>query len=93
MIGKINDRLLYKLGVGDRFTYISDRLQRGDTCHSRNFISEEIAKALLGVVGRSNLDNKDYVCVHVDRERGRRMIVYNHDGEYSQYWVWPKGDE
>lgn len=95
MIGKINDRQLYELGLGDRFTYIVYKLHLGDTGYSQVHISEEVAKALLAAVGRTRLDNKEYTCVRVVEHavRGRRMIVNNHDGQYSVFWAWKKGDE
>lgn len=84
---------LTKFGLGERYSYINDRLLGKGIIHFRAEISEEMAIAMAKTVGYMTdgimgFGNKDYVCVAVDEDLvNKRVFVYRHDFSYFLYIV------
>ena len=95
-ITHIEPRMILEAQVGHRGSYISDALCYKDAPEATRIeITEEMANALLGVVGwttyRCSCDgkpwmgNKEYVCVAAMHET--RLFVYQHDSTWYLYEV------
>jgi len=86
-------RPLVEYQLGERYSYINDRLYAPGTEHTRTELSEPMAEEMARMAGyQGALGNKDYVCVHVDPNYEKRTFVYAHDFSYWLYIVWPKRD-
>ena len=90
-----SNKPLIQYELGERYSYINDRLMHSGVKYVRSEISEELAIVMTKTVGYhaefgQDFGNKDYVCVagYSDSLNEKRVFVYKHDFAYWLYIVW-----